>query len=80
MRGGAQLLYIYLEMESKPKMEYRLLGRSGLKVSVLSFGNWLMAYSPEQEAVHAEIMKIAYDNGINFFDTAEVYGAGEAEL
>ena len=60
-------------------MEYRLLGKTGLKVSVLSFGNWLSTYTPEQEEIHSKIIKIAYDNGINFFDTAEAYGSGEGE-
>lgn len=66
-------------MESKPKMEYRLLGKTGLKVSVLSFGNWLGSYSEEQEEIHSKIIKIAYDNGVNFFDTAEGYGSGVGE-
>ena len=60
-------------------MIYRFLGNTGLKVSVLSFGNWLMDYNPEQEAIHSEIIKIAYDNGVNFFDTAEGYGHGKGE-
>ena len=47
-------------MESKPKMEYRLLGKTGLKVSVLSFGNWLGAYTPEQEEIHSQIIKLGY--------------------
>lgn len=66
-------------MESKPKMEYRLLGKTGLKVSVLSFGNWLGAYTPEQEEIHSQIIKLGYENGVNFFDTAEAYGDGEGE-
>lgn len=60
-------------------MEYRFLGKSGLKVSVISFGNWLSTYSEEQEEIHSKIIKIAYDNGVNFFDTAEAYGAGVGE-
>ena len=66
-------------MDQKNKMIYRFLGNTGLKVSVLSFGNWLMEYNAEQEAVHSEIIKIAYDNGVNFFDTAEGYGHGKGE-
>ena len=66
-------------MDQKNKMIYRFLGNTGLKVSVLSFGNWLMEYNDEQEAVHSEIIKIAYDNGVNFFDTAEGYGHGKGE-
>lgn len=60
-------------------MIYRFLGNTGLKVSVLSFGNWIMDYNPEQEAIHCEIIKIAYDNGVNFFDTAEGYGHGKGK-
>ena len=66
-------------MDKKNKMIYRFLGNTGLKVSVLSFGNWLMEYNPEQEAIHSEIIKIAYDNGVNFFDSAEGYGHGKGE-
>ena len=66
-------------MDKKNKMIYRFLGNTGLKVSVLSFGNWLMDYNPEQEAIHSEIIKIAYDNGVNFFDSAEGYGHGKGE-
>lgn len=60
-------------------MQYVYLGRSGLKVSRLSFGNWLTA---NEEAKHAEqiaIIKRAYELGVNFFDTAEVYGFGQGE-
>ena len=60
-------------------MEYRFLGNSGLKVSVLSFGNWLTNNDPTVLQQTIEIVKKCYDSGINFFDTAEGYGAGEAE-
>ena len=60
-------------------MEYRFLGNSGLKVSVLSFGNWLTNNDPGVLEKTIEIVKKCYDSGINFFDTAEGYGAGEAE-
>ena len=60
-------------------MEYRFLGNSGLKVSVLSFGNWLTNNDPGVLEQTIEIVKKCYDSGINFFDTAEGYGAGEAE-
>lgn len=60
-------------------MEYRFLGNSGLKVSVLSFGNWLTNNDPKALEETKKIVKKCYEFGINFFDTAEGYGAGEAE-
>jgi voltage-dependent potassium channel beta subunit len=59
-------------------MEYRHLGPTGLLVSALSYGNMLTF---EQVGVDGslEIMKYLVDNGVNFYDTAEVYGKGEAE-
>ena len=64
---------------SKPNMIYRNLGNSGLKVSVLSYGNWLTAHDPASEEGIIACIKRAYELGINFFDTAEIYGAGVAE-
>ncbi len=63
-------------------MEYRRLGRSGLKVSVLSFGSWVTFANRDQiqtakEA--AECLAAAKDAGVNFFDNAEAYAAGESE-
>jgi voltage-dependent potassium channel beta subunit len=60
-------------------MEYRRLGRSGLKVSVLSFGSWVSFSKQINDKVADELMGIAYDNGINFFDNAEIYALGESE-
>ena len=60
-------------------MLYRNLGNTGIKISVFSFGNWINGASPEQEKLQIELFKEAYKNGINFFDTAEVYGYGQAE-
>lgn len=60
-------------------MEYRRLGRSGLQVSVLSFGSWVSFSKQINDKVADELMGIAYDNGINFFDNAEVYALGESE-
>ncbi len=59
-------------------MVYRYLGNTGLRVSVLSLGNWLNGNVGETDLTD-EIVKAAWDNGINFFDTAEIYGFGEAE-
>jgi voltage-dependent potassium channel beta subunit len=61
-------------------MEYRRLGRSGLKVSALSFGAWVTfgRQIPPEEA--SKLMKTAYDHGVNFFDNAEAYAGGHAEV
>lgn len=60
-------------------MEYRRLGRSGLKVSTLSLGSWV-TYSNQVDSRHArELMAAAWDHGINFFDNAETYAKGESE-
>jgi len=61
------------------KMEYRYLGNSGLRVSVFAFGSWLKSDKPEDYEITKDAMKVCIDNGVNFFDTAEVYGAGSAE-
>lgn len=60
-------------------MEYRYLGRSGLKVSVFSFGNWLNSNTKEDYELTRDCMKKCFEGGVNFFDTAEIYGAGQAE-
>jgi voltage-dependent potassium channel beta subunit len=60
-------------------MQYRHLGRSGLKVSVLSFGSWV-SFGPQLAGQTArECLAAAYDAGINFFDNAEVYAGGRSE-
>jgi voltage-dependent potassium channel beta subunit len=60
-------------------MNYRRLGRSGLKVSELSFGSWV-TYGNQLDADAArECMAAAWDRGVNFFDNAEVYAAGKSE-
>ncbi|HVB52054.1 MAG TPA: aldo/keto reductase [Acidimicrobiales bacterium] len=64
------------------EMEYRRLGRSGLKVSVLSFGSWVTFGNASQlETAHqaAECLSAAHDAGVNFYDNAEAYSAGESE-
>jgi voltage-dependent potassium channel beta subunit len=60
-------------------MEYRRLGRSGLQLSVLSFGSWVTFHKQIDDSVADKLMGIAYENGINFFDNAEVYALGESE-
>lgn len=60
-------------------MEYRRLGRSGLQLSILSFGSWVTFHKQIEDTTADELMGIAYENGINFFDNAEVYALGESE-
>ncbi len=60
-------------------MEYRQMGRTGLQLSVLSFGSWVTFHKQINDNSADELMGIAYDNGINFFDNAEVYALGESE-
>ena len=60
-------------------MEYRRLGKSGLQVGVLSFGSWVSFSKQINDKVADELMGIAFDNGINFFDNAEIYSLGESE-
>jgi len=61
-------------------MHYRRLGKSGLKVSELSLGAWITFGNQVDEARAAEIIKAAYDQGVNYFDNADVYAAGAAEI
>ncbi len=60
-------------------MEYRRLGKSGLQVSALSFGSWVSFSKQINDITAEELMSIAYENGVNFFDNAEVYALGESE-
>ena len=60
-------------------MEYRRMGRSGLQLSVLSYGSWVTFHKQIDDSIADELMGIAYDNGINFFDNAESYALGESE-
>ena len=61
-------------------MEYRFLGMTGLQLSAISFGSWVTFGDQVDEAVATACMKEAYDGGINFFDNAEVYAAGQSEI
>lgn len=67
-------------MPNHPDMQYRPLGRCGTKVSQFSLGGWTTyGQLVKEQNVIAEILKTAYDRGINFFDIADAYGKGEAE-
>ena len=61
-------------------MEYRRLGKSGLQISALSYGAWVTFSKQVKIDDAVEIMKVAYDAGVNFFDNAEVYEHGKAEI
>lgn len=61
-------------------MEYRRLGKSGLKVSALSYGAWVTFATQMGEEEATACMAAAWDAGVNFFDNAEGYAAGEAEV
>lgn len=61
-------------------MEYRHLGKSGLQVSALSLGSWLTIGKSIDEKLSEKLMIHAYENGVNFFDGAEIYANGQAEI
>src|SRR3954470_11099802 len=61
-------------------MKYRRLGKSGLQVSELSFGAWVTFAQQITEKTAEQLMTIAYDSGVNFFDNAEAYASGKAEI
>jgi voltage-dependent potassium channel beta subunit len=60
-------------------MEYRRLGRSGLQVSVLSFGSWVTFGTQVDTTLAKDCLTAARDAGVNFFDNAEAYAGGESE-
>ncbi|MCS6990526.1 MAG: aldo/keto reductase [Chitinophagales bacterium] len=60
-------------------MQYRKLGRSGLPISAFSLGSWITFGKQIGDDVAEKLMKVAYENGINFFDNAEVYARGRSE-
>ncbi len=61
-------------------MLYRYLGKSGLKVSALSFGSWLTFGKQIENNIAQDLMSCAYDHGVNFFDNAEIYSKGQSEI
>jgi voltage-dependent potassium channel beta subunit len=61
-------------------MEYRHLGASGLKVSALSLGAWITYGGQVGEELAYDCMTAAYEAGVNFFDNAEAYASGNAEI
>ncbi|XP_047443041.1 voltage-gated potassium channel subunit beta-3-like isoform X2 [Mugil cephalus] len=76
-------LEIYLKecditMETN-SMPYRNLGKSGLRVSCLGLGTWVTFGSQISDEMAENVLTVAYDRGVNLFDTAEVYASGRAE-
>lgn len=61
-------------------MQYRRLGRSGLQLSELSLGSWVTYHNQVDSAAAREMMAAAFDAGVNFFDNAEGYAAGQSEV
>lgn len=61
-------------------MEYRYLGKTGIKVSLLSYGNYVNANTPEAQQLTTDSIKRCLEYGVNYFDTAEMYGFGQAEI
>ncbi len=60
-------------------MLYRRIGNSGSKISVLGFGSWLTIGGTVDKKTGTKLIRNAFDNGVNFFDTADVYSSGKAE-
>ncbi|MBL0233715.1 MAG: aldo/keto reductase [Chitinophagaceae bacterium] len=60
-------------------MDFRRMGKTGLQLSALSFGSWVSFHKQINDSIADELMGIAYDQGVNFFDNAEVYALGESE-
>lgn len=61
-------------------MEYRQLGKAGIRLSELSFGSWMTFGSSLDLLGVKQCMRMAYDQGVNFFDNAEIYAHGASEL
>jgi voltage-dependent potassium channel beta subunit len=61
-------------------MHYRRLGKSGLKVSEISLGSWVTFGGQIDEKTASDLVHMAYDQGVNFFDSADVYADGKAEI
>jgi voltage-dependent potassium channel beta subunit len=60
-------------------MEYRHLGKTGIRVSELSFGSWVTFHNQADVKAAVDMMAAAYEAGVNFFDNAEVYAGGKSE-
>jgi voltage-dependent potassium channel beta subunit len=70
----------FLGRDQNVKMQYRRLGRSGLQVSLLSFGSWVTFGPQLDDDLAVSCMTAAKDAGVNFFDNAESYSGGQSEV
>lgn len=61
-------------------MHYRRLGKSGLKISEISLGSWITFGNQINKQAAADLIKAAFDQGVNYFDNADVYANGQAEI
>ncbi|XP_053728316.1 voltage-gated potassium channel subunit beta-1a isoform X3 [Synchiropus splendidus] len=73
-------LTLHDTIKSQTGMVYRNLGKSGLRVSCLGLGTWVTFGGQITDEVAEQLMTIAYESGVNLFDTAEVYAGGRAEV
>nr|XP_032643307.1 voltage-gated potassium channel subunit beta-1 isoform X4 [Chelonoidis abingdonii] len=78
MRGAWESTTAYFFQFDMPGK--RNLGKSGLRVSCLGLGTWVTFGGQISDDVAEQLMTIAYESGVNLFDTAEVYAAGKAEV
>ena len=78
-RFHSHFFYLSKQSIARPMyfIRFRNLGRNGLRVSQFGFGTWVTFGGQISDEVAEELVTIAYENGINFFDTAEVYAAGK---
>ena len=76
---GDRLDRLRFRATTLPDMNYRRLGRFGLKVSELSFGSWVTYGNQVDTRAARELMAAAFDAGVNFFDNAEIYARGQSE-
>src|SRR5690606_23937421 len=76
---GAALSRHLVGASNMTEMPYRRLGRSGLQVSVLSFGSWVPFGDQIDTKLARECLSAARDAGVNFFDNAEAYAGGQSE-
>ena len=61
-------------------MHYRRLGKAGIKVSEISLGSWITFGDQIQEQIAIDMVHAAYEKGVNFFDCADIYAGGKAEM
>lgn len=61
-------------------MDYRYMGKTGLQLSTLSLGSWLTFGKQIDDSTAEDLMAMAYEHGVNFFDNAEIYARGQSEI